>query len=804
MPHSTDNRVMSSPALGAAMAAALLLSVLLLATSAPGASAETCPNEARRSEQGALGLALPDCRAYELVSPPQSEPERDSHIIPVSLDGDRVGFYSQFGPPPGSTGASPGPFYLSSRGPAGWSTRNEIPPQSTAHGLFCTAYIVAYNPDLSQAVLEDGWNWVGYPQTPDDNGTANCAHDEPLLLPDEPQGAQNIFLHATDAPNEAGFYQLLNLAPPGLPARDAYFQGGSTDFRRLVFTSPLRLTPEAPLPPELASNSGAVGEDLYGNVGGALRLLTVLPDGTPTWGILANTWQSYAKRSSASYTHAISEDAERVFFYGAGELGGFDRYVGGDLLLRQNAFQQPTASGECSEAEPGRACTVQVDEKNSAAPGPSGGGHFQWASPDGSRVFFTDCTRLTADSTAVSSSPGGCGGFAKSELEFLPPTGNDLYEYDLEKPAGQRLTDLTVDHNASDSLGADVQGLAGVSADDSSVYFVANGVLTGAEQNSQGAAAEAGRPNLYRHHAGATTFIATLEPKPGAGQLLEGEDWTDWSSATSPEAASYAEEGLTTSRVSPDGRFLAFNSSKSLTGYDNTVAATGEPANEIYLYDAAGGELSCASCDPEGTPPTAKNPFEQAYIDLPRAMGESWRKPLSLLSGQLSADGRVFFATTSSLLPADVNAKYFDVYEYEQGHLHLISPGTGQEDSSFRNASPDGANVFFTTPDALLAADTDNATSLYDARIGGGFREPPPLVPCETEEACHSAHQEPPATSTPGSAHFEGPEEGRNHPYGAKCRQGFVRRHGNCVKLRKHHHKGRHHKRANLNRGGAK
>ena len=44
---------------------------VLTSTFAPGASlataAEPCPNEARRLEQGPS--ALPDCRAYEMVTP---------------------------------------------------------------------------------------------------------------------------------------------------------------------------------------------------------------------------------------------------------------------------------------------------------------------------------------------------------------------------------------------------------------------------------------------------------------------------------------------------------------------------------------------------------------------------------------------------------------------------------------------------------------------------------------------------------------------------------------------------------------
>ncbi len=40
------------------------------------------------------------------------------------------------------------------------------------------------------------------------------------------------------------------------------------------------------------------------------------------------------------------------------------------------------------------------------------------------------------------------------------------------------------------------------------------------------------------------------------------------------------------SRVSPDGRYLAFMSERPLTGYDNTDAVSGQPDEEVFLYDA--------------------------------------------------------------------------------------------------------------------------------------------------------------------------------------------------------------------------
>ncbi len=116
----------------------------------------------------------------------------------------------------------------------------------------------------------------------------------------------------------------------------------------------------------------------------------------------------------------------------------------------------------------------------------SGGGHFEWASGDGSRVFFSDERDLVAGADASAGRP-------------------DLYEYDFERKQGERLQDIT-----AGAEGADVQGVSGVSEDGASVYFVADAALTGTQTNSQGATAQAGEANLYVRRKGSTTFIATL------------------------------------------------------------------------------------------------------------------------------------------------------------------------------------------------------------------------------------------------------------------------------------------------------
>jgi hypothetical protein len=737
-------------------ALSLLLSAAALTATPASAAEPPCPNEARREEQGAAGLALPDCRAYEMASPLGSSPiysafgsvnnnrvsenrGRAQGTFP-SVSGDRFGYTSTFTP---ATSTNPGPHYLSIRGQAGWSTENLVPPQSTESGDVCLPLIAGYSADLSKAILADGLG---------QNSTFNCGADDPPLVAGEPRGFQNVFVRD----NEAGSYQLVNVTPPGVAPKDAWFQAGSADLSHVVFSEQAQLTPEAvPVSPREAEEGVF---DYYEYSGGAVHLLTVLPDGSPTRGALvdnvafASTHGLFS--TSPTYEHAVSADGERVFWETI-EPRRIERDRPIALYLRLNAAQpQSVVSGEeCTE--PSKACTVQIDA--SQAGGPGGGGAFQWASADGSEAFFTDdaSAGLTADT--------------------VPGSGQNLYRYEVE--TGQ-LTDVTPVAEAG------VLGVSGAGEDGAYLYFVAEADLTGAQENSQGAKAQAGQPNLNLFHAGATTFIATLDAS---------SDHTDW------------EPNRATARVSPGGAFIGFDSTSPLTGYANSPPEPEQcveensprPCQEIFLYDAAQNELSCASCDSSGAPPTGP-------------AGISEREDLSSLNGgypnylqrNVTDGGLVFFNTRSTLLPRDTN-EISDVYEYADGQQHLISTGNSADPSYFYDATPAGNNVFLITSQQLVRRDTDSGVSLYDARVDGGFPEPPPPVACETEEACHGPSSLPTANASPGTATFSGPGNEREPP--ARCKKSFVRRHGHCVKQR--HHKKRHkrsHRRAGLNLGGAK
>jgi hypothetical protein len=133
---------------------ALVLAVLVAGALAAGARAEGCPNEQLRGQEGAL--SLPDCRAYEQVSPVVknfSDVLGQSDVVQSSPSGDGVTFFSH-APFPGVLSATGPSLYLSSRAGGEWSTQGLVPPtvprSQPGHG---SASVLSLTEDLSVAIV---------------------------------------------------------------------------------------------------------------------------------------------------------------------------------------------------------------------------------------------------------------------------------------------------------------------------------------------------------------------------------------------------------------------------------------------------------------------------------------------------------------------------------------------------------------------------------------------------------------------------------------------------------------------------
>jgi hypothetical protein len=720
---------------GAAVIAAVLAVLTLAFVKAQPAHAAGCANEAIRAEQGAAAMALPECRAYELVSPGSTPLVGSAGDVTFGAraadNGNAMAYFSYY---PFGGSPSSGWFFRARRGVAGWSLEAMSPqviPAAATGKVICEATELNFSEDLSASLLR-----IGRDIKEEFPGSSFCAQPQEKVVSGEPRGFANLLRRgAPGAP-----YELVNLTPAAASPANAQFQDASEDLSHIVFGEDSQLTPEAP-----------PGYDLYLWSGGALRLVSFLPDGpdgTPVRGDLAGATQHRiapdpsnphapveiggTSTGTAPFTHAVSADGERIFFYAEG-----------NLYLRENAGQAPAAAPNCRTSEisePGLACTLQIDASRGADP--PGGGVFQFASADGGRVFFTDESRLTAPSSAAAGKPA-------------------LYEYDVES---RTLADRTV----AASSGAGVLGFSGAGEDGSRLYFVAKGVLTGTQGNDQGEVAQPGQPNLYLLENGTPTFIATLDPASEPDRSAWSSELTANSEGAPTSFGTVGAETLAT-RTSPDGRYFAFNSVLGLTG-------GGAGTGQIYLYDAATHTLSCASCLPGGGGPPGPSL-------LPGPIRTTEAEAPGYLPRGLTDEGQLFFTTTQALLPGDTNG-VADVYEYRQGELHLVSDGAGTGPSYFFDASVGGGNVFFATPDGLVRSDTDNALSLYDARVGGGFAEPPaPAPPCAAGESCRSAGSGAPPTGNPMTSTEAGPG---NVAPPKGCERGQVKRHGHCVKKTNH------------------
>ncbi len=675
-----------------------------------------CPNEQRR---GGFAARLPDCRAYELVTPPvESSSQFDARgdlafSSTVAADGEAISLVTTE-PRPGAP--TSGAQYVATRGAGGW-TPEDIQPIEPYDGAGCPGYqfVYAYSDQLTMDVMNTGGGSSATVSGNVREDPESCNPPGHQVVSGEPVGRENLLVRD----NATGTYQLVNVTPPGVTPADAHFQAASADLSHVIFTE---IAP-------LAEGARYGVENLYEWDEGAVRLVSMLPDGTAVPGSLASGV------GRPEHEGVVSNDGSHVLFTYGGAL--YDRIDGQS--------------------------TVQVDEKQGGS-GPSGGGSLQAATADGSKVFFLDCNRLTEDSTAVSAQ--GC------HDTYGQPTGNDLYEYDLAKPPGQRLTDLSVDREGSDPLGADVLRVTPLGSHDSSyVYFVAKGVLasntrefTNEEGKTVVEGAQAGKENLYLWNGNTTTFIATGISNTGLGD----------------------------SQASPDGEWLAFNSEKSPTGYDN-VEPGGGSAMELFLYSAATGQLVCASCNPTGEPPADGGgiTFFGGGIGQDRdgsEEGDGVFRPRQLLTDA----GQLFFETTEGLVPADTNGE-LDVYEYEGSHAYLISSGTSSYESNLEGASESGDDVFFRSDQALVPQDNqEGQIVVYDARVAGGFAELSSPPACTTADACRAAATPQPSIyGAPSSQTFIGagnlasPEakpKGKPKVKPKKCRKGLVKKKGKCVK----------------------
>ncbi len=810
--------------LSAPLCALLWLSMAPLARAAGDVNMASCPNEALEG----FREQLPDCRAYEQVTPAYKQGSR-VEVDALSADGSHaiVNSFGDFGPGDAQNDQSAeGAIYELARGSLGWGAEGIDP---SASQFPWDGYLDA-SPDLSKALFLA-------------RGASESIYDLDLVVREADGAIRDVGPmlppSLTEGPSGFGRPHVTEVTGGGGITGGVVYAGASSDFSRVLFTLTIKVGPEAKdvrWPGDTtdtteASEAPSLYEYTEGR-SGPPALVGVNDEGKliGECGVTLGP----AVNEQATYSRAVSADGSVVFF----TVRGADHIARSspmscslskppvDELFARVDENRTVAISEPSPSECGSGAAPAEVQCRSAAPADA---WFAGASRDGSKVFFTSTQQLT-DDASEDSNPGDSATATEGRgcSETTGVGGCNLYEYELTAgdPGEDKL--VAVSGGAPDPQ---VQGVVSVSEDGSHVYFVAKGVLTGNETNEYGQAAQADAHNLYvfqqddAYPAGHLAFITTLSSettseleakkasacgtlsgteKEACEELLQREfqeknrlDEKDW------EPSEESEAGIAATST-PDGRLLVFPSVADLTPDDTSTV------QQIFRYDAQSGELVRVS--------VGENGFNQDgnTSTLPAETPPDTHRFLAHKGLSVSEDGAfVVFRSADGLTPGALNAQPLEngaggfaenVYEYHDGSVFLLSDGQDASAWELRGSSVtlgtegsgasgegivgSGGDVFFQTADPLVARDGDTQRDLYDVRIDGGFPIEAPAG-C-AGEACQGAPGAPSLTfGAPASMGLTGTGNLAPPPTAtvvprkiARCSKPKRLSHGKCVKAK--------------------
>jgi len=676
-----------------AVAALVVLAIACCAPASSSAVGDVNELACGNSSMPAYRTSLPDCRAYELVTPPYKAGYFvEEYGLGVAESGEAL-----IGESLGNFGeeAQKALFFLRpyrmSRTPAGWTTAALLPSGVKPLERPGKVVYAALARHVESATGETLWDIFYLPAS----GLG------------EPEDAFEI--QAPDGTfHEVGPVHESTVSWGGLAlSAGPKFVAASRAMEHIVFSN--RSGPGESWKGD-TTRSGA--ESLYEYEGAGHsepKLVGVYNQHALNSDAEAELISQCGTTLGASYGekyNALAEEGKKVFFTALQEQSGCTGPPVDELYSRiegerTRSLSEPTHN-ECEE------CNTSVGLQRA---------QYQGAAADGSRVYF-----LTSQ-------------------EMLPGAhGLNLYEYDFAGAVHHLVTLVS-----AGSSEAGVQGVVRVSSDGSHVYFVARAVLAGANGEGREPAAEA--DNLYVYEQGPNeskghiVFVATLaesdetdweEPdisRPAAatdnGEYLvftSSADLTPGDTSTRRQLFEYDASSETLTRISVGQR-----SSQNPSGY-------GEDGNASATED----EVTIATPDWEG--------FDGASGQTTRTMSGNgsyvfFQTPLALTPaaanntevGRLCTLGIETEGGECKLSKSPVYAN--NVYEYHwtgnpaDGNTYLIS--SGKDEGTFHEGKAvhligtdvTGANVFFTTSQELVPSDTDTQEDIYDARVGGGFPE---------------------------------------------------------------------------------
>ena len=582
-------------------------------------SEETCPNALLRSGASA---ALPDCRAYEMVSPVETNGgdivnkaeigNRHDAYIQSSADGDKLTYSAAaaFGNQQSSVFSNQ---YIATRGAEGWSNDGINAPQGTQSeqiGGFAPAqlnnYFGGFSADLCSAWLED--------------------LNEVALTPEgTPGGARNYYRRDNCGAGAGGYRSV-----------GGEFRGAAADGGHVV-VQPSSGT-------GLPSGSGSLSESgIYDVHGGEASLVNVLPGGATAAPPVSVGGAALVDNTIGTLERAVSADGSRIFWTKL--LIGESAPAVGRIYARIDGERTVSVSGPEGEyrtassdgrfvlyIESGKLWKRDVDAETSTlvAGGEKG---VLGASEDLSRIYFVSSEALAG--AAVAGKPNLYLD-EEGEKTFIATLAS------LDVPAT-----ITYEHpyNVADDDNPN-RRTSRVAPDGSRIAFQSIAPLTGFDNTD----AANGKPNVqvFTYAAGGNLDCVSCDPtgaRQEGKQLQEPYKYPVYPSAVAAKSMwaaawlpSWEHPQYASNALSRNGNRLFFHSNVPLVRSDTNGA------QDVYQWEAP-GEGNCTESSPTYSSQhggcvslisSGENPHESEFFDA-------------------SPDGRdVFFTTAASLAPQDL------------------------------------------------------------------------------------------------------------------------------------------------------
>ena len=743
----------------------------------------SCPNEELRQETNS-GY-LPDCRAYELVSPSTEGqavlfPGGGAPAAPYAESPTRFAFSAALGSLPGSDAPDTrGDTYVSTRTPTGWVTH----------------YVgIRGNEALSSGGGGSLWGDASL-----DKFIDFAEENEASDLGNSP------FAWDSEGNSLGRWPKTVGAVIPNSATNVGAFQP-SPEFTHLVISSNNLEWASG----GLTSEPGSVYD--YDPTSGTTTVISLLPHGgnIPQVPGYNPDPPDGSEPAPSSYIELPNADPSEM------QHGSTVQYqqgvsTNGSRILMAAPSQAPCHDYDgCYEPAPVR-LYMRVDDATTIEIAPGRTVDYVGMTPDASKVYFTSEEQLTpedhdtstdlymwsqkgeeegrpltliskGDNNGDAGEPGNTDSCKAKLIEKYGPNGFETVPWTPKCGVVPVETGTLLPENRGEANGQELAGPdTSIASENGDIYFYSPEQLDGPK-------GVFGSMNLYDYSGGEVHFVASFEPSPECNQF--------------PNIC--RDVPITRMDVSPDDSHVAFVTPDQITAndvsdptgdcFDGAITGTvnnGAPPDknceEMYSYEPASGKTVCVSCNPNGQPPTHN-------VDA------------STQGLFMSNDGRIFFSTREGLVETDTN-NVTDVYEYAGGRPQLITTGTDSADhpgghssaaaleGGLSGVSANGINVYFSTRDTLVPEDENGQyLKFYDARTGGGFAFVKPPAPCESADECHGAGSSAPNPPDPGASAALGgggnatPVPSVKHEKQKKRRRGARRHHKRAPNT--HHRRG--------------